>query len=85
MLKEKIRSNHIIRLQNGECTIDMGFILSDLLTSFERTSDHCSNIAGGMIDLINHDMNIHEHLRYIKKNDENFKQQLEAYTKKYAI
>jgi len=85
VLKEKIRSNHIIRLQNGECTIDMGFILSDLLTSFERTSDHCSNIAGGMIDLINHDMNIHEHLRYIKKNDENFKQQLEAYTKKYAI
>ena len=49
-LKESMRTRHIRRLQQGGCSIELGFILSDLLTGLERTSDHCSNIAGCVID-----------------------------------
>ncbi|MBR1990364.1 MAG: Na/Pi cotransporter family protein, partial [Firmicutes bacterium] len=51
VLKDKLRSNHILRLQQGNCSIEVGFVWSDLITDFERTSDHCSNIAGCLIDL----------------------------------
>ena len=49
-LSEEIRLRHIHRLQQGVCTIQMGFILSDLLTNIERASDHCSNIAVSVIE-----------------------------------
>lgn len=49
-LVEEIRMRHIYRLQTGECTIQLGFILSDLLTNLERVSDHCSNIAVCVIE-----------------------------------
>ena len=48
-LKEKLRKRHIKRLSSGDCTIEMGFILSDLLTTLERVSDHCSNIAACLL------------------------------------
>jgi phosphate:Na+ symporter len=50
-LKEKMRINQIYRMQQGNCTIDVGFVWSDLLTDMERTADHCSNIAGCVIDM----------------------------------
>ncbi|MCI7146769.1 MAG: Na/Pi cotransporter family protein, partial [Firmicutes bacterium] len=50
-LKEQMRTRHILRLQQGECSIDAGFVWSDLLTNLERTSDHCSNIAGCVLDM----------------------------------
>ncbi len=84
-LKEKLRTNHIIRLQQGNCSIEAGFIWSDILTNIERTSDHCSNIAGGLIDFKNHDMNMHETLRAIKNDDETFKEKFKAYSQKYAV
>ena len=84
-LKEKLRGSHITRLQQGECTIDVGFVWSDLLTNLERTADHCSNIAGVMMDLENHDMNTHEHVRAIKSVGENFQENLKHYTRKYAL
>ena len=84
-LKEQLRTNHILRLQQGGCTIDAGFIWSDLLTNIERTSDHCSNIAGCLIDLKNNDMNIHQHLRAIKVDDAQFKEKLKAYSEKYSL
>ena len=46
-----MRTNHIMRLKNGDCSIETGFVLSDILTNLERVSDHCSNIAGCVIDL----------------------------------
>ena len=49
-LIEEIRSRHIQRLQAGQCTIQLGFVLSDLLTNIERASDHCSNIAVSVIE-----------------------------------
>ena len=84
-LKENLRSNHIIRLQRGECTIDAGFVWSDLLTDFERVSDHCSNIAGCILDLKLHDMNIHENLRAIKHRSKDFTEKYNEFTLKYTV
>ena len=84
-LKEILRTNHILRLQQGECTIHVGFVWSDLLTNLERTADHCSNIAGCLIDMKSQDMNTHAHLRAMKASGGDFMKQLEAYSNKYAI
>ena len=84
-LKEKMRINHIYRLQQSDCSIETGFIWNDLLTDFERVSDHCSNIAGGIIDRAQHTMNIHESLRTIKTSDTHFKDAFEFYLEKYKI
>ncbi len=84
-LKEKLRLNHIIRLQKEECTIDAGFVWSDLLTNFERTSDHCSNVAGTIIDVANHNMNLHESIRALKEDSEGFRREYNAYSEKYAV
>lgn len=84
-LKEKLRTHHILRLQQGDCSIDAGFIWSDLLTNLERTADHCSNIAGSMIDLANNNMNIHESLRVFRNDSEDFRQKFREYEKKYTL
>ncbi|MBO5051716.1 MAG: Na/Pi cotransporter family protein [Clostridia bacterium] len=84
-LKETLRSNHIARLQKGNCTIEAGFVWSDMLTALERTADHCSNVAGYMMELCKKDMNLHEALRAIKAGAGNFDERYAAYEKKYAI
>ncbi len=66
-LKDQLRVRHILRLQQGNCSIEIGFVWTDLLTSLERISDHCSNIAGGIIDMRQHNLNIHESLRSARK------------------
>ncbi len=53
-LRSTIKANHINRLKSGFCTIEMGFVLSDLLTNLERVSDHCSNIATSVIEVERH-------------------------------
>ena len=68
-LKDKIKSNHIARLQKGECTIELGFVLTDLLTNLERVSDHCSNIAGCMLEMSHNNMSIHKYLNSVKDGD----------------
>lgn len=83
-LKDKLRVNHIERLQQDACSIDAGFIWSDLLTNFERTSDHCSNIAGTVIDVANHNMNLHESVRALSDSEE-YEREYAAYSEKYAI
>ncbi len=84
-LKEKLRSHHIVRLQQGECTIEAGFIWSDMLTNLERVSDHCSNIAGCVLDALHNNMNIHESLKDVRTDNPEFKEKLKMYTKKYAV
>ena len=84
-LGETLRSNHIRRLKSGECSVDSGFIWSDLLTDLVRTSDHCSNIAGAVIDLADYNMNLHESLRAYKKDDPEFKESFSKYSEKYAV
>ncbi len=84
-LKESLRTNHILRLQQGLCKIETGFIWSDILTNLSRTSDHCSNIAGCVIDGSEKTLNLHESLRQIKKSDLHFKKQYAFFSEKYIF
>ena len=84
-LKEALRVRHIQRLQQGSCSIETGFIWSDLLNGLERTGDHCSNIAGCVIDRAHHDMNTHEALRSARIENQNFAQQYKAYANEYRL
>ena len=84
-LKEKLRVHHILRLQQGVCSIETGFVWSDLLTALERVGDHCSNIAGCVVDMSNHDMNTHEALRSARIENESFGEQYKAFAEKYSL
>jgi phosphate:Na+ symporter len=84
-LKEQLRSRHILRLQQGECTMEAGFVWSELLTNLERTSDHCSNIAGCVMERSHHDLNLHETLREFREDNEEFQERYRVYAKKYAL
>ena len=84
-LKEKLRVHHILRLQQGSCSIETGFVWSDLLTALERVGDHCSNIAGCVVDMAHHDMNTHEALRSARVENEDFGEQYKLYAKKYSL
>lgn len=80
-----IRVTHIKRLQAGNCSIEMGFILSDLLGNFERISDHCSNIAVSIIELTHNSFDTHKYLNAIKYGNKEFNEQFEKYADKYSI
>ena len=85
-LNKEVKARHIKRLSKGKCTIDMGFILSDIITNYERIADHCSNIAVGLIE-INHDgYDVHEYLNTLKAdgNDE-FREKYLACKEKYKL
>ena len=84
-LKEQLRTSHILRMQQGSCSIEAGFVWADLLTDLERTSDHCSNIAGCVIDIARHHLNLHETLRTAKLDDGNFRDEYRRYAEKYAL
>ena len=84
-LKEKMRDNHIRRLKNGECSIEVGFVWADLLTNLERTADHCSNIAVCVIDAAENNMNLHESIRNMKKGSPYFAEKYTAYAEKYIF
>ena len=84
-LKERMRTNHIMRLKNGDCSIETGFVLSDILTNLERVSDHCSNIAGCVIDLRQHNLNLHASLQASRSGSEEYLQKYHAYASKYAL
>lgn len=84
-LRDAMRDNHIKRLQQGECSIEAGFVLSDMLTNLERTADHCSNLAICIIDANEHTMNIHKSLKEIRKYSPDFKEKHEQYLEKYTI
>lgn len=84
-LKEQLRNRHILRLQRGECTIELGFVWSDLLTDLERVADHCSNIAGCVIEMAHGSLDVHEYLDYIKGGSIAFQRAYNAYARKYAL
>ena len=85
-LKDKIKSNHIIRLQKSECTIEHGFILADLLNNFERVSDHCSNIGCCVIEISTYEsLDMHKYLHELKADNPAFQQKYKAYKEDYAI
>ncbi len=84
-LKEEMRTRHILRMQKGGCSITAGFVWSDLLTDLERTADHCSNIAGCMLDMARQDLSLHEHLRKFRDGSREFDRKFRAYEEKYAL
>ena len=85
-LKEKLRRHHIKRLRKNECTIEMGFIQSDLLTDLERISDHCSNIAVCLHEISHENMDVHEYLNKVKGGKvQEYNHYYEYYMLKYAL
>ena len=85
-LRDKIKLNHIIRLQKSECTIEHGFVLSDLLNNFERVADHCSNIAGCVVEISRYEaLDMHKYLSQMKHDSKEFSDKYESYTAQYSL
>ena len=84
-LKDELRTKHIARLQRGECSLAAGFVLSDLLTNLERVSDHCSNIAGCLLDMKNERIDLHKYLGDVKSGSNEFLLQYNAFEEKYKL
>ncbi len=81
----KIRSNHINRLQGHECTIEMGFVLHDLLNNYARISDHCSNVAVVIIEINNDSLDTHKYLNAVKYGNEEFDECYQEFAKKFTL
>ncbi len=84
-LKEQLRTHHILRMKDGKCSSEAGFVWSDLLTNLERVGDHCSNIAGCIIDQQQNNLNLHESLNAYRRSGEAFEHQYKFYQEKYAL
>ena len=85
-LCDELKLHHVDRLQKGQCTIQIGFVFNDLLTNFERISDHCSNIAVAMIELESDEFDTHQYLKSVKElKSADFTRLYEEYSKVYSI
>ena len=85
-LIRKARSSHLSRLNNGQCTIEMGFVLADVLNNYERVSDHCSNIAVAVIEAESDRFDSHDYLESIKTGENReFQQSYKQFAEKYAF
>ena len=85
-INARLKKRHVARLQRGECTIELGFVLADLLTNLERVSDHCSNIAGCMIEIKHDALDVHEYMEKLKtEGNPRYTACYEAYKEKYAL
>lgn len=83
-LSDELKRRHVIRLKEGKCTIEMGFVLTDMTTSLERIADHCSNIGVSILESSEEDMGRHAYLHSVKKEDtENFQDRYEHYRELY--
>ncbi len=85
-LNHKIKRNHVERLRTGNCTIELGFVLSDILANFERVSDHCSNIAVYLLEIENNSLQTHEYLHNVKETGANeFFEFYDMYKQRYNL
>ncbi len=85
-LKQELKNRHIKRLREGKCTIEMGFVFADIITNYERISDHCSNIAVSIIQIHEDNYGPHEYLERMKHSDEvGFRKQYNEYMKNYML
>ena len=85
-LRDQIKLNHVLRLQKSECTIEHGFILSDILNDFERVSDHCSNIASCVVEISQYDaLDMHKYLSDLKRNDDEFEQKYNSFKREFSL
>jgi len=84
-LKESLRTKHILRLQKGECSVEAGFVWSDILTDLERVADHCSNISGCVLDSVSNTMNMHQNQRLLRTDGDEFVLELQKLRKEYKL
>ena len=85
-LRNQIKLNHTLRLQKSECTIEHGFVLSDILTNLERVSDHCSNVAVCIREMSQHSpLGAHDYLDHIQQTGKDYQRQFEEYREKYKL
>ena len=85
-LRDDIKINHIHRLKKSECTVEHGFVLSDILTNLERVSDHCSNIGGCLIEMAKNDtLDLHDYLHRVHLGGLEYKTLFGEYKAKYAL
>ncbi len=85
-LSSEIRDRHIRRLRKGKCTIEMGFVLTDIVTNFERVADHCSNIAVCLIQINENSFDTHNYLNELKTEDnKDFREKFAKYREKYML
>lgn len=85
-LNKKLKALHVARLQSGECTIELGFVFTDLLTNYERVSDHCSNVAVYTMQLPSDKLDAHKYLAKIKNAETGaFVDDFNMYAEKYSL
>lgn len=85
-LQNLLKKRHVSRLRKKECTIEMGFVLSDVLTNLERVSDHCSNIAICMIEIAHESFDTHGYIQELKLNhDKEFDENVQKLSRKYML
>ncbi|MBQ3016137.1 MAG: Na/Pi cotransporter family protein [Clostridia bacterium] len=85
-IRDEIKLGHILRLQKSECSIEHGFILSDILNNFERVSDHCSNIASCVIEISKYDsLSMHKYKDEVKHENKDFKTKVAEYKAVYSL
>ncbi len=86
VLCDEVKLHHIDRVQRGTCTLNLGFVFNDLLTNYERVSDHCSNIAVAMIELLSDSFDTHEYLNRVKSLRTGvFEQYFDEYSKRFDL
>lgn len=85
VVNEKLKNRHIKRLRTGQCTIELGFILSDITNNFERVADHCSNIAACELQIDSDEFESHDYLGRMKKDDENYKARYNEFLEEYKL
>ena len=85
-LRDDVKIHHIHRLKKSECTVEHGFVLSDILTNLERVSDHCSNIGGCLIEMAKNDtLDLHDYLHRVHLGGLEYKALFNEYKAKYAL
>lgn len=85
-LIQEIRQRHIRRLRKGSCTIELGFILTDIITNLERVSDHCSNIAVCLLEISEDEFDTHAYLEDMRREDNTeFRRKVMAYGRQYLL
>ena len=85
-LSKKLKKRHVERLKSGECTIMLGFALSDLVTNYERISDHCSNIAIALLQSQSDGYEVHEYVTELQKEENpEFQRAYLAFREKYRL
>lgn len=85
-LQAFLKKQHVARLRKQECTIELGFVLTDLLTNLERVSDHCSNVAVCIIEIAHESFDMHSYLQNLKDiHNEEFERNVQSYSEKYNV